>query len=168
MSEESATNLERTLNIIPEAEATDENLPVAVDENGNLPVPVEEDEGLPLEVSIADVYERAISAFEEQVNNAAIVEPRYAARNMEVAKGFLDTALQAVQTKQKKVEHTDKMDVLNKKQGGAKNITNNVLVADRNDVLKHIMGGGAVEDAPKLDENVEESGDDIIEGDVTE
>ena len=137
MADSDQSALERALDIPPEKPEVEEGKEMIVRKG------VTSDEGIDVKSAMADVYERAMEAFEEQVNNAAIVEPRYAARNMEVAKQFLDSALEAAKAQQNQNQHKDKIEVAAGKAGllnGPKNVTNNILVADRNDILKQLIG----------------------------
>jgi len=135
MTEKNQTALERALDILPEPDedaSEIKDLTKVVDTN---------DDNIDVDTALVDLYTRAIDAFEEQVNNASIVEPRFAARNMEVAKGLLDSAMEAIKLRQRKEEHADKIDIARNKKDGPRNQTNNILVADRNDVLREMMGG---------------------------
>jgi len=121
------SNLEKTLDLVSEkAEALPDSSP-----KGKLKI----------DESLLDVYERAIMAFEEQVNNAAVVEPRFAARNMEVAKMFLDSAMEALKLRHRQTEHKDKVKIAQDKIGKlpGRVTQNNLIVADRNDILKRII-----------------------------
>lgn len=85
---------------------------------------------------IETIYGAAMEAYENQVGLAEIVEPRYAARNAEVANQSLTIALNAVALKAR---------TKNDKRKGAQfipfgnvNSNNNVVVADRNQILAMI------------------------------
>jgi len=121
------SNLEKTLDLVSEKAET---------------LPDSSQKGkLKIDESLLDVYERAIMAFEEQVNNAAVVEPRFAARNMEVAKMFLDSAMEALKLRHRQTEHKDKVKIAQDKIGKlpGRVTQNNLIVADRNDILKRII-----------------------------
>jgi hypothetical protein len=127
MPNQEQSNLEKTLDLVAEEAKA---LP---DSDGEGKLGVDE--------SLKDVYERAIMAFEEQVNNASIVDPRYAARNMEVAKMFLDSAMEALKLRNSQDQHKDKIEVAKAKLGRlpGKTINNNLIVADRNDILRRVL-----------------------------
>jgi len=78
-----------------------------------------------------DIYKAAIDTFNNQMSMIEIMEPRYAARNAEVAANFLALALQA-NTAKAKVK-ADKSRV----QGSTK-ITNNTIVSTREEILRMI------------------------------
>ena len=140
-----STNLEKALNILPPEE--DDVLP---SDDADL-VPV--DDSLPAIVSqndeeimnnIRDLYDKAIAAFEDGMDQLESIEPKYVPRTMEVSKQYLDAALDAVKLKQRQKEHNDKVSLEAAKLNGtgtgqnARTI-NNVIVADRNDILKKLL-----------------------------
>ena len=143
MPNQEQSNLEKALDLVAEEAET---LPDSVGE-GKLGV----------DESLIDVYERAIMAFEEQVNNASIVEPRFAARNMEVAKMFLDSAMEALKLRNSQDQHDDKIKIAKAKLGRmpGKTVNNNLIVADRNDILKRVLEGNPIMEK-KVVEIVEE------------
>lgn len=118
---------------------------------------------LDVDRSLLDLQRKAMEAYEEQINNAQLVEPRFAARNMEVAKMFLDAAFDAVALRQKQIEHVDKKDIAERKLLGNKvpsQLTqNNYVLGDRNEVLKRLI---RPEDLPLQRE------DEVIEMDLSE
>ena len=107
----------------------------------NLPAPVAEpdEEDKEINKKIDTIYGEAMSAYQNQTAFVEILEPRYAARNAEVAAGYLNTALNAVALRAK-VKNERK-----KSAGGfvpyANQTTNNVVVADRNQLLKMMAEG---------------------------
>ena len=127
MPDQEQSNLEKALDLVSEKAVA---------------LPDSPEEGkLKIDESLQDVYERAIMAFEEQVNNASVVEPRFAARNMEVAKMFLDSAMEALKLRHRQTEHKDKVKIAQDKIGKlpGRITQNNLIVADRNDILKRII-----------------------------
>jgi hypothetical protein len=169
------SNLEKTLDIAPIEEEDEKSLPVEAEEK--MPAKWQ---NFDLENSVEDVHERAMEAFEEQVNNASIVEPRYAARNMEVAKGFLDTALEAAKVAQKDRVDEAKIAIararFNLPQVAGDLVQNKtVIIADRNEIIKALREGKPRNDFRKEtkiiidEEGVEELEviqDDIIDGEI--
>lgn len=77
------------------------------------------------------VYDAAMTAFADQAGLLHTNDPKFSARNMEVANAFLSTALAAVNAKSNSKQHKDKM----KKVDGPKTVNNN-LIMDRNVLLK--------------------------------
>lgn len=86
---------------------------------------------------IDDVYDKAIGAFEEQTAYIQVIEPRYAARNAEVAAQYLKIALDAASVranvKRDKRKSAGFIPFANNGSGNQ-----NVIVADRNELLKMI------------------------------
>lgn len=95
----------------------------------------DDDEDKAISAKIDDVYDKAIDAFEEQTAYTQVIEPRYAARNAEVAANYLKIALDAASTRAKVKEGKNKSQPFipfNNQNSG----TQNIVVADRNDLLK--------------------------------
>ena len=80
-----------------------------------------------------------MEAYQNQTAFVEILEPRYAARNAEVAAGYLNTALNAVSLKAKVKNEKRKIGQAFIPYGN--NTTNNVVVADRNQLLKMMAEG---------------------------
>jgi hypothetical protein len=89
---------------------------------------------------IDEIYGAAMEAYQNQTAFVEILEPRYAARNAEVAANYLNTALNAVSLKAKVKNEKRKVG-----QAGfipyANQTTNNVVVADRNQLLRMMTEG---------------------------
>lgn len=105
--------------------------------------PIEDDvEDKEISGKIDEIYGAAMEAYQNQTAFVEILEPRYAARNAEVAAGYLNTALNAVSLKAKVKNEKRK---LSSGQAGfipyGNNTTNNVVVADRNQLLKMMAEG---------------------------
>ena len=121
----------------------------AIDDNqylvtteAQLPAPAAaepDEEDKEINQKIDTIYGEAMTAYQNQTAFVEILEPRYAARNAEVAAGYLNTALNAVALRAK-VKNERK-----KSAGGfvpyANQTTNNVVVADRNQLLKMMAEG---------------------------
>lgn len=92
-------------------------------------------EDLDIKTKIETIYATAMDAYENQVGLAEIVEPRYAARNAEVAAQYLGLALNAVSLKSRNKADKRKNSFI-----PFNNTTNingsNVVVADRNEILR--------------------------------
>lgn len=90
-----------------------------------------------LEEQIEEIFKKAMSGY---INLEALldgVEPKYRARLAEVALAYLNTGLNAVNSKAKQKENKDKM--LAKAQSaskGVKNTTNYVFTGDRNEAVR--------------------------------
>ena len=75
------------------------------------------------------VYVAALDTFKKQAELADMVDPKYAARNAEVAAQFLKIALDAAQAEDKA-----------SKEAGPKTVNQTMIIADRNDLLKQMLG----------------------------
>ena len=96
-----------------------------------------------IEEQLQEVYDLAIDAFEEQVGDSEDVEGKYKARNGEVAAQFLTTALNAAKEKANFKQSKDKIVVATRKITSPLG-SNSVVIADRNEILKHILGKSTV------------------------
>ena len=86
---------------------------------------------------VDEVYQKAIEVFDDQAEMIGIVDPKFAARTAEVANGYLNTALAAVKLKTDQLSNRKKNKVSNQT-----NVTNNnLIVADRNELLRAMMNG---------------------------
>ncbi len=104
--------------------------------------PVEkDDEDKEIDSKIDTVYDAALGAFRDQMSYTEIIEPRYAARNAEVASTYLNIALNAVATRAKVKGDRKRNSTFIPYQNGGKT-TNNVIVASREDVLRMINVDG--------------------------
>lgn len=84
---------------------------------------------------IETIFEAAMDAYENQTALTEIVEPRYAARNAEVAANYLSVALNAVSLKAR--TKNDKRKSAPFIPFNNTNISNsNVVVADRNQIME--------------------------------
>lgn len=82
---------------------------------------------------LSTIYGYAIDAFEQQTQMVQEVDPKFAARNAEVAAQYLTIALNSVNTRAK-----IRQDKLKLKADGTNpnTVNNNLIVADRNEILK--------------------------------
>ena len=89
-----------------------------------------------VEGQFQEVYDAAMGAFETQSQETELVEGKYKARSGEVAVQFLNTALEAARSKSQQKQHKDKL--VTTVNGSPKTVNNNLIVADRNDILKNL------------------------------
>jgi hypothetical protein len=110
------------------------------------PPDVKDEDDVLVEQRIDEVYDAAIGAFNNQMAYTEIIEPRYAARNAEVAANYLNIALAAANSRAK--VKTDRkranQQFVPYAQPGGKT-TNNLIVADRNSILKMMLDDGMKE-----------------------
>ena len=90
----------------------------------------------PVDTRTNEIYEKALEAFKDQMELSSMVDPKYAARNAEVAAIYLKLALDAVNTAHKREVEKSKP----AKGGTAGTINNTMIVADRNEILDKILG----------------------------
>ena len=87
--------------------------------------------------NIDDVYDSAMAVFDTQSSLIETVDPKFAARNAEVANAYLNTALAAMKLKREMLG--DKRKGKSSTSQTAGTINNNVIVADRNDILRMLQ-----------------------------
>ena len=86
---------------------------------------------------IDEVYDLAIDAYKQQTAMVEIIDPKFAARNAEVAANFLNIALSAATSKAKIKTDRKRVGMFNPAAAQNKT-TNNVIVASQEDILKMI------------------------------
>ena len=92
-----------------------------------------------IEEQFQELYDTALGAFETISENIDGIEPKFRARNHEVAVQYLNAALSAVKEKAGLKQHKDKTTT-------AKNTTinnNTLIVEDRNNLLKSLIEASA-------------------------
>lgn len=95
---------------------------------------VDEDDKV-IDGRLDDIYHAALETFQQQTEYTQIIEPRYAARNAEVAANYLTIALNAVATRAK-VKGDRKRNAAFVPFTGRN--TNNVVVASRDEIMRMI------------------------------
>lgn len=104
------------------------------------PVDHKDEDDVLIEKRIDQVYDSAMEAFQTQQSYLEIIEPRYAARNAEVAANYLNIALQAANSRARVKtdrKRANQQYVPYANQPGGKT-TNNFLIANREEILKMI------------------------------
>ncbi len=99
----------------------------AVDHNA-----LQNDEDKEIATELATIYQHAIDAFEEQTQMVQDVDPRFAARNSEVAAQYLTIALNTVNTKAKIRQDKLKLST----EASKPTTVNNNIIVDRNEILR--------------------------------
>lgn len=98
---------------------------------------IKDEDDILVEKRIDEVYDAAMGAFQNQSAYMEIIEPRYAARNAEVAANYLNIALAAANSRAKvKVDRKRANQAFVPYQNGK--TTNNILIANREEILKMI------------------------------
>ena len=108
-----------------------------------------DDKDAEIDKQLQELYNKALSAYETQMLNAEMIEPKYKARAQEVAVQMLNTALATIKEKRELKQHKDKHLVAEKKASSGGVTNNNLIVTDRNDLLKLIKGSSD----PESEEN---------------
>lgn len=98
--------------------------------------PEVDEEDTAIDRKIDDVYDAAIGAFRQQTEYTEIIEPRYAARNAEVAANYLNIALNAAATRARVKGDRKRNAAFVPYANGQKQ--NNVVVASREEIMKMI------------------------------
>jgi len=88
-----------------------------------------------IEGQFQEIYDASMGAFESMFQEAEVIEGKYKARSGEVAVQFLNAALAAAQSKSQLKQHKDKL-VNNVR--GPSTVNNNLIVGDRNDILRKL------------------------------
>lgn len=101
----------------------------------DMAAPEKDAEDIEIDSKIDTVYAAAIDAFNNQTAYTEIIEPRYAARNAEVAAQYLNIALNAAATRARVKG--------DRKRGSmfvpySAKVTNNTVVASREEIMKMI------------------------------
>lgn len=101
--------------------------------------PEKDSEDIAIDAKIDTVYTAAMDAFNEQTQYQEMIEPRYAARNAEVAANFLNIALSAASVRAK-VKGDRKKSAQFVPFSNAK--ANGAVVASREDIMRMISIDG--------------------------
>lgn len=138
MSEQKEKQIQHPMEEILQLETGSTTIVKAERENKELVISeTYDDKDQEIEQQFEEIYNAAMSAFEQQEDEMTNVEPKYRARNQEVAVQYLSTALSAAREKANLKNHKDKTTLAQTK--GPSTVNNN-LVVDRNEVLKSIVG----------------------------
>lgn len=102
-----------------------------------VPAPAEKDEeDKEVDRKIDEVYDHAVTTFQNQMAYADVIEPRFAARNAEVAATYLNIALQAAATRARVKGDRKRAGQFIPGMGGK--VTNNTIVATREEIMRMI------------------------------
>lgn len=107
-------------------------------------------EDLHIDGQLEEIHNSAITAFEKSSRMADEVDPKFAARNAEVAAQYLNIALNAVNSRVDAKFKRQKVRLARSGGGSAPStVNNNVIVADRNSMLEQILGAKLVDITPE-------------------
>ena len=112
-------------------EGTTEGVLAEID--GQDAMPEKDEEDVTIDANIDTVYDAALTAFNNQTAYMEIIEPRYAARNAEVAANYLNIALNAMSVRSRVKGDRKKTAAF---VPFSNNKTSGSVVASREDLLK--------------------------------
>lgn len=95
-----------------------------------------DDEDTEIDKKIDEIYDAAIDAFKTQTAYTEIIEPRYAARNAEVAANYLNIALNAANSRAKVKTERKKTNAFIPYQNGGSKHASGTVVASREEIMK--------------------------------
>lgn len=135
------TTLNNPLNDLFDIEPDNEVLPVEYEQIQNTQIPTKaedarDEDDIANDRKIDQIYDVALETFHNQTAMIEIIEPRYAARNAEVAATYLNIALQAA-TARARVK-ADRKRATQFIPGVGGKVTNNTIVATREEIMKMI------------------------------
>ena len=109
-------------------------------------------EDLHIDGQLENLHEVAMNAFQQQSRLAQEVDPKFSARNAEVAAQYLNIALNTVNTRIDSKFKRNKIKIAKKEATVTKNVNNNIIVADRNSILKMMLDSSSTpESSPLID-----------------
>jgi hypothetical protein len=97
-------------------------------------------EDLKVQAQMDTIHAAAMSAFNQQQTLSQEVDPKFSARNSEVAAQFLNIALSAVTNRAKAKNDRQKLRLAKDGVGsGPSTVHNNLIVADRNTIMRELF-----------------------------
>lgn len=96
-------------------------------------------EDLRIDAQLGEIHSAAMQAFYQQSALAQQVDPKFSARNAEVAAQFLTTALNTVNSRVDAKYKRQKVRIAQSESKVPHQVQNNVIVTDRNSLLKQLF-----------------------------
>jgi hypothetical protein len=96
-------------------------------------------EDLKTQAQLGTIHDAAMGAFHQQQALSQQVDPKFSARNSEVAAQYLGIALNAVTARVTANNNRQKLRIAKKTAGSPNTVNNNVIVANRNDILRQLF-----------------------------
>ncbi len=96
---------------------------------------MEDEEDKHVSKQLETVYEYAIESYEQQTNTVQSIDPKFAARNAEVAAQYLKIALDAADTRAKNKNSRKKINAALLKAGTPDTLNQNLIVTNRNELF---------------------------------
>lgn len=125
-----------------------------------------DDKDSEIEQDFQEIYDKAISGFENLQETVEDIDPKYIARTLEVSNQLLNTALAAAAHKANLKKHKDNVAV-NKSKIGPKTV-NQTLIMDTNALIAQIKKAGAENVIEGQVTQIEESNESDTDGDEEE
>lgn len=110
-----------------------QSVEIEIDEDGD-----QEESGI--DQQLDTIYAHALEAYETQAEMVDQVDPKFMARTAEVAAQYLKIALDSTNSKSNKFINKKKINASRGKMDAPGTVNNNLIVADRNDILKALEG----------------------------
>ena len=101
-----------------------------------------------LDQQFQNVHDAAMTAFDDQQEDGDTIDPKFKARNQEVAVQFLNTALNATSAKAQLKQSKEKLEVTKLKVGV--DATRTGVAMDRNEILRMFADKGGMRVAVKI------------------
>ena len=96
-------------------------------------------EDLKIDGQLETIHSAAMQAFYQQQGMAQQVDPKFSARNSEVAAQYLNIALSATNSRAKTKYDRQKIRLAQSMKDTPSTVNNNLIVADRNELLKSLF-----------------------------
>jgi hypothetical protein len=96
-------------------------------------------EDLKIDGQLDQVHGAAMTAFHHQHTMSQQVDPKFSARNAEVAAQYLSLALNSISTRADVKYKRNKLSIAKSMGSAPSTVNNNVIVADRNSLLKSLF-----------------------------
>lgn len=111
---------------------------------------------LAVDRQLATIHDAALTAFNQQSRMSQEVDPKFAARNAEVAAQYLNIALNATNSRVDAKYKRGKLRIAAQQAGTPQTLNQNVFIADRNAILRQMMEADTVEQAQIVDVQAKE------------
>lgn len=103
------------------------------------PAPSYDNKDMEIETQLEEIYSLAMGQVTSIGDQIELVEGKYKARIGEVTANMLNVALGAVREKRELKRHKDDL-TADQQSGGPRTVNNNLVVTDRNEILKLLQG----------------------------
>lgn len=136
---EKEVNIDHPLDDVFDIEKGSTSLPVVERETELASIDTYDEKDEEIENQFQEIYDCAMDAFDVATRNVP-GDPKSAGVIGEVSVQYLNTALAAAKEKAEMKKHKDKLS--NSKHPGPRVLNQNLIVADRNELIKKLLGDG--------------------------